>query len=274
MPSLFNLGQHRSLQSINGRWRAKEKIIACLDDVYVVCDHLHVRTITKNVDEELFRCAHKNVHHGKTQMWNRGGAEPNGIAKIFTTAGWSIHRDSCGRVTRKCHPTKGGSGLIAKSEEQRLCRRIPLVADLQGHGCSYSVAEPNQPKFSGMPSSTTTTCGSVFPTHWVHKNWLKSRLNGVRIKGTAHWANWAYGASEPQRNREINGAWFGMGSCQLFHRRSKVRAVFGRYGSRPTKMGVHACRHQASIGNGRPNAAEDWLAEEKAIEQHLLQSVV
>ena len=39
MPLLFSLGQHRSLESISGRLRAIEKIMAYLDDVHVVCAH-------------------------------------------------------------------------------------------------------------------------------------------------------------------------------------------------------------------------------------------
>ena len=81
MPLLFSLGQHRSFEAISGRLRAGEKIMAYLDVVNVVCAPSRVRAVTQIVEEELFRHAHISVHHGKTQVWNRGGAEPSGIVE-------------------------------------------------------------------------------------------------------------------------------------------------------------------------------------------------
>ena len=64
--------------------------MAYLDDVYVVCAPPPVRAVTQIVEEELFRHAHISVHHGKTQVWNRGGAEPSGIVEL-TRAAQSVH---------------------------------------------------------------------------------------------------------------------------------------------------------------------------------------
>ena len=147
MPLLVSLGQHRSLDSISGMLRAGEKIMAYLDDVYVVCAPHRVRAVTQIVEEELFRHAHISVHHGKTQVWNRGGVEPSGIVEL-TRAAQSVNPTA---VVWKSFPRlplneRGlrvlgcpigslefvAARLNAKSEEQRsLFQRIPLVADLQ-----------------------------------------------------------------------------------------------------------------------------------------------
>ena len=147
MPLLFSLGQHRSLDSISGRLRAGEKIMAYLDDVYVVCAPHRVRAVTQIVEEELFRHAHISVHHGKTQVWNRGGVEPSGIVEL-TRAAQSVNPTAVvwksdprlplnerGLRVLGCpigSPEFVAARLNAKSEEQRsLFQRIPLVADLQ-----------------------------------------------------------------------------------------------------------------------------------------------
>ena len=38
------------------------------------------------VGEELATHAHIHVHHGKTQVWNRGGVEPSGMEEITRAA--------------------------------------------------------------------------------------------------------------------------------------------------------------------------------------------
>ena len=35
-----------------------------------------------DVDEELLSHAHIQLHHGKKQVWNRGGLEPAGIGAL------------------------------------------------------------------------------------------------------------------------------------------------------------------------------------------------
>ena len=135
----------RSFESVSGRLRAGEKIMAYFDDVYVVCTPPRVRAVTQIVEEELFRHAHISVHHGKTQVRNRGGAEPSGNLELTravqlvdpTAVVWKSDPKLPlnERFLRVLGCPSGSleyvaARLNAKSEEQRsLFQRIPLVAD-------------------------------------------------------------------------------------------------------------------------------------------------
>ena len=50
-----------------------------LDDIYTACRPERLYEVHTTVDEQLATHAHIHVHHGKTQVWNRGGVEPGGI---------------------------------------------------------------------------------------------------------------------------------------------------------------------------------------------------
>ena len=63
-----------------------EKLLACLDDVTVICRPERVRTVVTIIDEEFARHAHVNIHHGKTQVWNRGGVAPEGVDELTRLA--------------------------------------------------------------------------------------------------------------------------------------------------------------------------------------------
>ena len=174
IPLLFSLGQHRSLQSISGRLRAGEKIMAHFVDVYVVCAPFRVRAVTQIVEEELFCHAHISVHHGKTQVWNRGGAEPSGI--VFRCwVGRSYGRlksdprlplDERGLRVLGCPIGSSeyvAARLNAKSEEQRsLFRRILFVADLQAAWVLLFYCGATRANFC----SFTDSLGS-------HRSWLE-----------------------------------------------------------------------------------------------------
>ena len=82
MPLLFALGQHGSLVAIQGRLRDNEHVLAYHDDVYTVCKPERVADVHGVVDEELLSHAHIQLHHGKTQVWNRAGLEPDGIGAL------------------------------------------------------------------------------------------------------------------------------------------------------------------------------------------------
>ena len=45
------------------------------------------------MDEELWTNAQIRLHHGKTQVWNRGGVEPNGMPEL-TRAARSVKPDA------------------------------------------------------------------------------------------------------------------------------------------------------------------------------------
>ena len=57
------------------RFRDGERLMAFLDDVYVVCAPDRVGRVFSIVEQELQNRAHIHLHHGKTQVWNRGGVQ-------------------------------------------------------------------------------------------------------------------------------------------------------------------------------------------------------
>ena len=72
MPMLFSLGEHPALEAIQRRLIDGEKLLAYLDDVTVICSPERVRAVLTIIGEELARHAQVSIHHGKTQVWNRG----------------------------------------------------------------------------------------------------------------------------------------------------------------------------------------------------------
>ena len=85
MPLLFALGQHSALVAAAERLRDGERLMAFLDDTYIVYAPDRVgRTFT--VEQELQHRAHIHLHHGKTQVWNRGGVLPGGVNEITRLA--------------------------------------------------------------------------------------------------------------------------------------------------------------------------------------------
>ena len=88
MPLLFALGQHKSLVEAQARLRGNEIVLAYLDDVYAACGPLRVASVHTSVEEELFTYANIRVHHGKTQVWKRGGVMPEGIEELTQAARW------------------------------------------------------------------------------------------------------------------------------------------------------------------------------------------
>ena len=83
MPALFSLGQHPALQA---ELQDGERLFAFLDDVYVVCAPPRVNAIYGILQHELFTHSSIRVHHGKTQVWNRGSVAPMGIEVLQAVA--------------------------------------------------------------------------------------------------------------------------------------------------------------------------------------------
>ena len=76
MPMLFSLAEHPAVEAIQRRLIDGEKLLAHLDDVTVICRTERVRAVLTIIGEELARHAQVTKHHGKMQVWNRGGATP------------------------------------------------------------------------------------------------------------------------------------------------------------------------------------------------------
>ena len=144
MPALFSLGLHPALAAVQERLSAGERVFAFLDDINIVCRPTRVLEVHRILEEELWRHACMQVHHGKTQVWNRGGIRPEGI-EILTRMSdpdavvWKGDAEipDQERGVRVLGAPIGSSEevlaqLNAKSREQRLLfQRIPAVPDLQ-----------------------------------------------------------------------------------------------------------------------------------------------
>ena len=85
MPLLFSLGQHGALVAVQSQLRADDKLVAFLDDVYVVCKPDRVGEVYKVLEVELRTRACINIHKGKTKLWNAAGVEPT-MSKELTEA--------------------------------------------------------------------------------------------------------------------------------------------------------------------------------------------
>ena len=86
MPALFSLGAHPALQALQAQLQQDERLFAFLDDVYVVCSPDRINAIFSLLQNALFIHSAIRDHHGKTQVWNRGGVVPTGIEVMEAVA--------------------------------------------------------------------------------------------------------------------------------------------------------------------------------------------
>ena len=129
------------------RLRPSERIFAFLDDVYVVCLPDRVQTVVSVLVAELWTHAKIQVHHGKTQVWNRVGEGPAGTEEL-TAGARVVDPDAVvWRGDTSLDPTMRGlkvlGAFIGSDEFGRaqldatvtkhatLLQRIPAVRDLQ-----------------------------------------------------------------------------------------------------------------------------------------------
>ena len=89
MPMLFALGQHGALEATQARLGAGEYVFAYLDDIYTATGPARVDGAHVAVEEELWSHTRIHLHHGKTQVWNRGGTEPSGM-EVLTQAARAV----------------------------------------------------------------------------------------------------------------------------------------------------------------------------------------
>ena len=76
MPLLFSLGSGWCDRLQDG------ERLSHLDDIYVICSPRGVLEVHRVLQEELWAHARIRIHHGKTQLWNRGGSQPAGVAEL------------------------------------------------------------------------------------------------------------------------------------------------------------------------------------------------
>ena len=116
-------------------------------DMYIICAPDRAGNAHKILQEELWRHAKIQVHHGKTKMWNRSGTTPTGVEELTASArvldpDAVVWRGNQGLPTHAQgfkvlgvpigHPDFVVDCLARKtSEHELLFERIPAMEDLQ-----------------------------------------------------------------------------------------------------------------------------------------------
>ena len=86
MPALYALGQHRAVVAINDQLLPTERLLAFLDDLYVLCSLHRVADVHIVLQQALWEHSRISVHHVKTKIWNRAGEEPRGRRALTAAA--------------------------------------------------------------------------------------------------------------------------------------------------------------------------------------------
>ena len=147
MPALFALGQHRALVAVQSALHPSTKLMAFLDDVYVVTTPPRVADSYAHLDRALWEHAGIRINQGKTQIFNRAGVFPPGCHHILRAGRqltppvvvWrgdsALPSDQQGVTilgTPLGHVDFVRAQLRAKIEEHRLLLdRVEAVPDLQ-----------------------------------------------------------------------------------------------------------------------------------------------
>ena len=147
MPLLFSLGQNRALLAVNARLIDGESLFAFHDDLYVLCLPERVGEVHRVIQHELWSRANIRVHHGKTKVWSRAGAEPRGCEEL-TVAARMVKESATVWVGDHSLPSAaqgmrvlgspiGHPDFVRSFLEQRsaehsvLLQRIPVIPNLQ-----------------------------------------------------------------------------------------------------------------------------------------------
>ena len=147
MPMLFALGQHGALEATQAWLGVGEYVFAYLDDIYTATGPARVDGAHVAVEEELWSHARIHLHHGKTQVWNRGGTEPSGM-EVLTQAARAVKPGAVvWRGDPLLPPVQQGLKVLGvpiaheafvehflenkSTEQQILFQRIPWVNDPQ-----------------------------------------------------------------------------------------------------------------------------------------------
>ena len=142
MPALFSLAQHPALSEAAAGLQESEAIFAFLDDNYVVSAPERTDALHSALEDALWRHARVRLNRGKTRVWNAGGEEPAGLARLqpvgaepVWTGAWSLPADQQGLLVLGA-PL--GSEAFVRRELRRkretqdqLLARLPAVGDLQ-----------------------------------------------------------------------------------------------------------------------------------------------
>ena len=147
MPLLYCLGQHGALEAANTSFTRGERLLAFLDDTFIVTPTaVEVGPAYGHVQNALRNHCGIQVHVGKTKIWNRAGNRPavcdvleriartvNPRAKVWRGSQLpTVERGIKVLGTPLGHEDYVARHLEAVTDEQRiLLERIPRVQDVQ-----------------------------------------------------------------------------------------------------------------------------------------------
>ena len=148
MPMLFSLELHAALMAVAARLREGERLLAFLDDLYIVTSPDRTVEVHNILREELWCHARISLHQGKTRIWNRGGIMPD-RCNILEQAARAV--DPTPKVWRGSHEgiivlgTPVGHQEFVKqellktvAEHSKFLLKIPEVQD-RAHGCCFCI---------------------------------------------------------------------------------------------------------------------------------------
>ena len=75
MPALFSLAQHDALESANQELLPDERILAFLDDLYIITSEARAAEAFTTVASHVHEQAGVQSHEGKLKVWSRGGGD-------------------------------------------------------------------------------------------------------------------------------------------------------------------------------------------------------
>ena len=106
---------------------------------HVICRPERVRSVVTIIDEEHAFHAHVNIHHGKTQVWNRGGVAPGGMRP--QTESFAVHHDQRGGFMKVVLGVEGVLGTAQAVSQLPLLGGLSLTSQHIGPGGLVEIAE-------------------------------------------------------------------------------------------------------------------------------------
>ena len=146
MPLLYSVGQHRALEAISRELLGSEKLLAYLDDIYVITKPDRVGDVYTAVRQNLWVHACVSINNGKTKVWNAAGHKPAVCEVLDRVAqaedphanvwrGSEVATERQGLLLLGAplgHPDFVAAQLRKTSEEhEQFLARIPSLQDLQ-----------------------------------------------------------------------------------------------------------------------------------------------
>ena len=222
MPLLFCVGRRAALEAVQRGMSPDEKLLAFLDDLYIVSKPERVGTLHSVAQRELWAHRRIRVHGGKTHVWNRAGQKPEACNRLQRVA--EVH-DRTARVWRgsevplaeqgiKVLGTPVGHDEYARSllekiqaKQQFLLNAIPTVPDVQSAWllllhcasarCNFQLRVVRPELVNSFAEShdqgAVETCDGLTRATAT----LPLSLGGLglrsaaRTRESAHWASWA-----------------------------------------------------------------------------------